>query len=141
LVVIDVLSIPFTNPGGHFAHLGGALMGWFYIFMLRRGRDLGAPIRSIAEFLGNPLSIFKAKPKKKRSPKMAYKKATEPAVSDTSGNSAKTLETYGRSFTQRYRNMSVDECIDAILDKINAQGYDSLSQEEKDFLAKTSKKK
>jgi hypothetical protein len=37
--------------------------------------------------------------------------------------------------------MTIDECVDAILDKINANGYDNLSQEEKDFLAKSSKKK
>jgi broad-specificity NMP kinase len=73
---------------------------------------------------------------------LAYKKATEPVVTETSGNSSnKTVESYGRSFSQRYRNMTIDECVDAILDKINANGYDNLSQEEKDFLAKSSKKK
>jgi membrane associated rhomboid family serine protease len=142
LVVIDILSIPLTNPGGHFAHLGGALMGWFYKFMLRRGRDLGQPIKTIIGFISNPSAVFRSGPKKKRAPKLAYKKATEPVVTETSGNSSnKTVESYGRSFSQRYRNMTIDECVDAILDKINANGYDNLSQEEKDFLAKSSKKK
>jgi membrane associated rhomboid family serine protease len=141
LVVIDVLSIPFTNPGGHFAHLGGAIMGWFYIFQLRRGRDLGYPIRVTAKFLSNPIAFANANSRKKRAPKLAYKKAAEPVVSEAPVISGKGPEGYGRSFSSRYKNMTIDECVDAILDKINAKGYDSLSQEEKDFLAKSSKKK
>lgn len=141
MVVIDVLQIPFTNPGGHFAHLGGALMGWFFIFMLRRGKDLGAPIRTVSTFISNPLSVLKNRNRKKRSPKLAYKKTAEAVTSDTTGSLGKSVDGYGRSFTQRYRNMTTEECVDAILDKIHAQGYNSLSEEEKDFLAKSSKKK
>jgi membrane associated rhomboid family serine protease len=140
MVVIDVLSIPFTNPGGHFAHLGGALMGWFFIFMLRRGVDLGTPIRAILTFLNDP-SSFRRRSRKKRSPKISSRKAPETVTSDTGISSGKSIDGYGRSFTQRYRNMTAEECVDAILDKINAHGYDSLSDEEKDFLSKSSKKK
>ncbi len=32
-VVIDILSIPSGNSGGHFAHLGGALFGFFYVIL------------------------------------------------------------------------------------------------------------
>ena len=140
MVVIDVLSIPFTNPGGHFAHLGGAIMGWFFIFMLRRGIDLSSPIRAILNFLNDPSSI-RRRSRKKRSPKLSSKKAPETVTSDMGSNIGKSIDGYGRSFTQRYRNMTAEECVDAILDKINANGYDSLSEEEKDFLSKSSKKK
>ena len=30
-VILDILSIPKGNTGGHIAHLGGALFGYFYI--------------------------------------------------------------------------------------------------------------
>jgi len=141
MVVIDVLSIPFTNPGGHFAHLGGAVMGWFFIFMLRRGVDLGTPFRAIFNFLSDPASIRRRSSKKKRSPKLSSRKAPETVTSDTGSNNGKSTDGYGRSFTQRYRNMTTEECVDAILDKINTYGYISLTDEEKDFLAKSSKKK
>lgn len=35
-VVIDLLSISRSNPGGHIAHLGGALAGWLYVLFMRR---------------------------------------------------------------------------------------------------------
>lgn len=38
-VVIDLLSIPASNAGGHIAHLGGALTGWLYVVALRA--DIG----------------------------------------------------------------------------------------------------
>jgi membrane associated rhomboid family serine protease len=39
-VVIDIFFLASANTGGHFAHLGGALFGWFFIFQLRRGFDM-----------------------------------------------------------------------------------------------------
>ena len=38
------------------------------------------------------------------------------------------------------QDLSFQEKLDAILDKIKAQGYESLSQEEKDFLYEASQK-
>ena len=43
-VVIDLLSISAENPGGHIAHLGGALFGFVYGFILRK--SLGQPTES-----------------------------------------------------------------------------------------------
>ena len=37
--VIDVLGIAATNAGGSFAHIGGALFGFFYIRSLQKGND------------------------------------------------------------------------------------------------------
>ena len=34
-VVIDLLSIPASNSGGHIAHLGGALFGWLYVMGMK----------------------------------------------------------------------------------------------------------
>ena len=36
LVIIDLLSIPASNAGGHIAHLGGALFGWLFVVAMRR---------------------------------------------------------------------------------------------------------
>ena len=141
LVFLDILSIPLTNPGGHFAHLGGAFMGWFYIFQLRRGRDLGMPFIRTARFLQNPFAR-KETPRKKRSSKMVYKKTHEGGVvSDSSNSGSSSYDSFSRSFAQRYRNMTQEECVDAILDKISEQGYENLSEEEKAFLHNSSKKK
>ncbi len=38
-VLLDILSIPSNNPGGHIAHLGGALWGFVWALSLRRGND------------------------------------------------------------------------------------------------------
>ncbi|MFM2224087.1 MAG: hypothetical protein RJA07_289 [Bacteroidota bacterium] len=40
-VLIDVVSMAGGNAGGHFAHLGGALMGYIYIKQLQNGFDFG----------------------------------------------------------------------------------------------------
>ncbi|MGY0040114.1 rhomboid family intramembrane serine protease [Pedobacter sp. NJ-S-72] len=39
-IVIDLISIASQNPGGSFAHLGGALLGFVYIKLLQGGNDL-----------------------------------------------------------------------------------------------------
>ncbi len=39
-VIIDLLSIPAANAGGHIAHLGGALFGWLFVVFMRNGNFL-----------------------------------------------------------------------------------------------------
>jgi len=39
-IVFDLISIASQNPGGSFAHLGGALLGFAYIKVLQGGTDL-----------------------------------------------------------------------------------------------------
>lgn len=39
-IVFDLISIASQNPGGSFAHLGGALLGFVYIKVLQGGNDL-----------------------------------------------------------------------------------------------------
>ena len=38
-IILDVVSIQQGNAGGHIAHLGGALFGFFYIQQLKKGKD------------------------------------------------------------------------------------------------------
>ncbi|MCP4437412.1 MAG: rhomboid family intramembrane serine protease, partial [Aureispira sp.] len=142
LVILDIMTIPSTNPGGHIAHLGGALMGWFFIAQLRRGIDLAKPVNKVVGWM-----IFKKKgpqmqqagraaqpQKKRRQPRMVVYRGKGNQSSDYAGAE------YGNSFIQKYKHMTAQECVDAILDKIRRSGYDSLTEDEKSFLDRTSKK-
>ena len=61
-VVLDVLSIPQGNAGGHIAHLGGALFGYFYIKQLQKGNDIS---NGFSNFLNKLVNTFKTKSKLK----------------------------------------------------------------------------
>jgi|SRR5690625_2360184 len=109
LVILDFIMIPaMSNSGGHIAHLGGALMGHFYIRLLYKGIDLGE---------------INLKPKIKRPEFKVYV------------NEDKKAER-----TARYTSMDDQARIDEILDKIREEGYENLTQAEKDFLYEASKK-
>lgn len=109
-VVIDILSIPKGNSGGHIAHLGGALWGFLYAFMLRKNFDI--------------YLIFKHQPKIRVKSRNA----------DNYHQRPKTDEQYNAERAQE------QEEIDRILEKIAKNGYSSLSDKEKEFLFRQSKK-
>lgn len=104
-----------VNTGGKLAHLGGALLGFFYTVNLRRGRDLGKGINNVLDYF---VTLFK--PRKKF--RVTYKKP----VTDYEYNKTKA------EHQQR---------INEILDKISKGGYDSLTKEEKELLFKEGQKK
>ena len=108
---LDIIQIPYGNAGGHLAHLGGAVLGFFYARQLGEGRDIGSGFQNIWQ------SIFKKKYLKTvyRSPK----------------NKSATSKNSGERINQNK--------IDSILDKISNSGYDSLSKEEKEYLFKAGK--
>ncbi len=100
------------NAGGNIAHLGGALMGFVYIWQLKQGNDWGKPINATLSFF---TSLFKPQPKMK----VTYR---NPERKQQSNNQD---------------NVSQDE-IDTILDKISKHGYEKLTKEEKQKLFKAS---
>ncbi|MCU0355173.1 MAG: rhomboid family intramembrane serine protease [Cytophagales bacterium] len=108
------------NAGGDLAHLGGALMGFLFISQLNRGTDLGRPLTRFAEWLRG---LFVRKPKMK----VTYR-TTAPATTAKS------------SATANYSGTPDDDEVDAILDKINRSGYESLTKEEKQKLFRASQK-
>ena len=112
-VVIDLLSISAENPGGHIAHLGGALFGFVYGFILRK--SLGQPTES---------------KRKQRKPKMEYTPYEE--IHDEP-QAPRSDEDYNRQKAEKERD------VDVILDKIAKDGYASLTAEEKEFLFKNSR--
>ena len=116
-VLLDVIQIPYGNSGGHIAHLGGAFFGFFYAQRLQKGLDIGLPLDNLVEKISQ-LFIRKSKMK------TVYKSK------DTSDIQNKKSTMVGDQ--QRK--------IDEILDKISVSGYESLSNEEKDFLFRIGKK-
>ncbi|WP_347839693.1 rhomboid family intramembrane serine protease [uncultured Draconibacterium sp.] len=117
-LLLSVIGISSTNPGGNIAHLGGAFWGWFYISQLRKGKDLGAGLATFLNKAGTYLlGLFKPKSRMK----VSYKK---PPRDDKEYN--------------RQKNVQQDE-INRILDKIGKSGYDSLTKQEKEILFKQGK--
>jgi len=125
LVFLDLIGIAnLGNTGGHFAHLGGAAFGWLYVSQLRKGKDWAAPINRWLNALNVYFSnIFKSKSK---GPRMVYKNTEKQAK--------------GSSATDKEKPSQHQERLDAILEKIKENGYESLSEEEKEFLFNASKK-
>lgn len=112
MVLIDFLSISRGNAGGHIAHIGGAIAGYFFIKQLQQGNDWGKYINKAIDYV---VTLFHPGPKVVHSSK-------RPVTNS------------------KVKNLSLSqEQIDRILDKISASGYDSLTKEEKELLFKASK--
>ncbi len=113
-IILDIISIAGTNAGGHIAHLGGALFGWFYISRYRKGKDIAKGFNSAMD------SIFSwFKPRKKM--QVTYKRTADDYE-------------YNKSRAEN------QEVIDRILEKISKSGYDSLTKEEKEILFRQSRR-
>ena len=107
--LIDFFSLKSgNNPGGHIAHIGGAIVGYLFAIQYKKGKDFTLPI---SRFLDRIANLFK-KRKHKGAHKVVYKKA----------------ET---DYDYNYRKTQESKKIDAILDKLKESGYNSLSSEEK----------
>lgn len=119
MVMTDVLFMTSGNAGGHIAHLGGALAGWWFASGLEKGRDATAWINRFFDWVAGGLSV-KRKPGK---PKMEVHY----------GDKAKDYDYNARKKQQ-------SEEIDRILDKLRKSGYASLTEEEKKSLFDASKK-
>tara|TARA_B110000003_G_scaffold34583_1_gene31897 strand:+ start:9101 stop:9973 length:873 start_codon:yes stop_codon:yes gene_type:complete len=114
-LLLDIVQIPYGNAGGHLAHLGGAILGFYYVKQLKNGKDIGKPFKN---FIDKIINIFRRKPKMRTVYKREKYQKIKKKVSDA-GEKQKR--------------------IDRILDKISISGYESLTQAEKDFLFKVGK--
>lgn len=108
-VALDFIQTTGSNAGGHFAHIGGALVGVFFAVQFQKGRD-------ITIWFSDLITLFH---REKRAPMKVVHKSNRGSFPG---------------------NISQEQELNRILDKINQSGYPSLSQAEKDFLTKTSKK-
>ena len=112
-VLLDIISIPKGNTGGHIAHLGGALFGYLYVKQLKFSKKSNI----ISELFSSITQIFNTKntlSKVNKRPKSDY--------------------TFNKEKYEKEKN------IDIILEKISKSGYESLSKDEKEKLFKSSKK-
>ncbi len=116
-VAIDFATLATGNAGIGAAHLSGAAIGYFYIRQLRRGSDWGAWMIRLVNWLDDLFNPEKKQTKKSAKDKLHYKATKKP------------FEKKPNVTQQR---------LDAILDKINQEGYQFLSDEEKEFLKKAS---
>jgi membrane associated rhomboid family serine protease len=115
-VFLSFLGTVQTNAGGNIAHLGGALIGFIYMKQLQAGINWGGWITVTVDWFKD---LFRPKP----AVKVSYRKEDFTAQKKTPGKPG----------------VSQDE-LDAILDKISAAGYESLTKEEKEKLFNASKK-
>jgi membrane associated rhomboid family serine protease len=125
IVILDVLGVftgisnPETgNAGGNLAHLGGALLGYFYAKQLLKGDDIG---KGFERFMDYVASMFKTS--KKGPLKTVHKDKSK-------------VGGYTKADFNEFNNQKK---IDVILDKISKSGYDSLTAEEKEFLFRSGK--
>jgi len=117
------------NAGGELAHLGGAALGFFYVWQLRKGNDWGRPVQTVGRFFEN---LFRNTPKVK----VSYRKKSFSGPSDL----GTTKTTKPSPASSRPQPLATQDEIDQILDKIADKGYEALSKEEKRKLFEFSKK-
>ncbi len=110
------------NTGGKLAHIGGAVMGYVFVRQLQRGTDYTLAFYALIDGVKGLFS-------KRR--KMRVVKNDGRAKRRTSPRQRAAEPDAG--FDQKR--------VDSILDKILQSGYDSLTEEEKEFLFKSSNKK
>ena len=116
--VLDFLSLGnTTNPGGHVAHIGGALLGFLFATQYKKGRDI---THWMSKCIDWSAGLFKPRQKK-------TKLRVEHVRHET-------------DLDYNKRRHSEQEEIDAILDKLKQSGYSSLSADEKKKLFDASKK-
>ena len=126
LIFLDLIGTASNvNTGGHFAHLGGVAIGALYIIRLRDGQDLGAWIDSAVDFI---TGIFHEK-------KSGRRPRTKLRVSHRATPGSRATKEGAPP-----RSADFQEELDRILDKIKASGYESLSEEEREFLYQASNK-
>lgn len=126
IIVFDILGViagikdpVLGNAGGNLAHLGGALLGYFYAKQLLKGNDIGKGFEKLMDSLS---SLFKKRDKSNM--KTVHRKKSSKVAGYTKAE---------------FNEFNKQKKIDVILDKISKSGYDSLTAEEKEFLFKAGK--
>lgn len=113
--LLNVLSIfSLEGAGSGIIHLGGLVFGLLFMYLLQQGIDLAKPFNKALDYI---LALFNKRPK--------------PRVTFVNDNVQKVKKKASKEVNQ--------EKLDAILDKISVNGYESLSKEEKDYLFKASR--
>jgi membrane associated rhomboid family serine protease len=112
-VAIDFATIGSENGAITISHIAAGGAGFFFVKQLKKGNDLGLWMNNFANWIND---LFN--PEKKYQANQLYYKPTRKPYQ-------KTLQV-------------TQQRLDEILDKINQQGYQLLTEDEKEFLKKAS---
>ena len=116
-VAIDFATLASGNAGIGAGHLAGGAIGYVFIRQMRRGIDWGVWMIQFMHWLDDLFSPEKKHAKKRKGEKLFYQSDRKP-----------------------YKKISniTQQKLDQILDKINQEGYQFLTDEEKEFLKRAS---
>lgn len=117
--VYDLINIGNDDGTAHFAHLGGAIIGYLAVQNVNTSKNLLVRLERSLQTISSKLRAPFGKKKTKM--KVEY------------GGKRKTDEQFNTEKIAKQKK------IDAILDKISKSGYESLNSKEKDFLFDQSK--
>ncbi|MGZ3836993.1 MAG: rhomboid family intramembrane serine protease [Flavisolibacter sp.] len=117
-LIIDLATIPYSNPGGHIAHIAGAGMGFLFMRMMQRGKDWGLWMNHFFDWVNNLFNPDKPRKGKVVKTQLFYKARVQP-------------------FTRT--PLVTQQRVDEILDKISQKGYGALTDDEKEILKRASK--
>ena len=126
MVLIDLLQMDALSSGGHIAHLGGALVGFFYAMMMRRGHDITAPLNRCIDKIVSLASRRKS-----------------PGVGGPVGGRAyrgHSAQSEAHNTSQSATGKATESDLDRVLEKIKRSGYTALTDEERDLLFSFSRK-
>lgn len=124
MVAMSLFQVSSSNAGGEISHLGGALFGALYYWLLTKNLDMTRPIN---RFIDWSVNLFKPHQKNEGRYRPQFRKKFKDASYQTDAE-------YNQS---KAKNNAV---MDEILDKVKRSGYDSLTKEEKKRLFDSSKK-
>ncbi len=115
---ISFSTVTANSPALSIAYMASALLGFIIIRQLNNGKDWSAWLNNFADWFINLFNPDKKPISKHKGKEMFYKVSREP-----------------------YKKTShlTQPKLDEILDRINAIGYDNLTEEEKDFLKQASR--
>lgn len=114
----DFATVSISDTGTLITHIAAAFTGFLFIFFLRKGYDWSEWMNNFFDWVSNLFNPDKPKKGKDIRKELFYKSVADPYT--------KTAK-----LTQ--------ERVDEILDKINQQGYQFLTEEEKELLRRASK--
>jgi hypothetical protein len=117
-LISDFATVSIADTGTLLTHLAAAFTGFLFVLFLHRGYDWSEWMNDLFDWFGNLFEPGRPTKGKKLKDELFYNATTAPY-----------------SKTARITQERVDE----ILDKIGQEGYDQLTDDEKDILRRASR--
>lgn len=113
-LIIDLAGVSSINAAYSLSHIAGALAGFLFVILLRKGKDGSVWMNSFYSWVTN---LFNP-----------HKKSNKPSLKD------KVFYNTGNRNPYSKKAIITQQRVDEILDKINQRGYQFLTDEEKQIL-------